>query len=269
MEWETVIGLEVHVQLATRTKIFSGASTRFGAPPNTQACAIDLAMPGTLPVLNAEALRMAVKFGLAIGADIAEISVFDRKNYFYPDLPKGYQISQLDHPIVSRGAVRIDLPDGSSKTIAVTRAHLDARNVGPVAGKALCRLKREIQVRVVVLVHASFENAGYHDTVGTWDQRARRRVHVESGSAEQNNRVAGESVEFRRQQLAEHRTRQRHAVTLEREVAKDGVFANGGDLVTRLTGWHDANHLRANHVPAKVAHQPLRLHERRGFDHSG
>ena len=132
MEWETVIGLEVHVQLATRTKIFSGASTRFGAPPNTQACAIDLAMPGTLPVLNAEALRMAVKFGLAIGADIAEISVFDRKNYFYPDLPKGYQISQLDHPIVSRGAVRIDLPDGSSKTIAVTRAHLEED-----AGKSL------------------------------------------------------------------------------------------------------------------------------------
>ena len=117
MEWETVIGLEVHVQLATRTKIFSGASTRFGAPPNTQACAIDLAMPGTLPVLNAEALRMAVKFGLAIGADIAEISVFDRKNYFYPDLPKGYQISQLDHPIVSRGAVRIDLPDAESTSL--------------------------------------------------------------------------------------------------------------------------------------------------------
>ena len=132
MEWETVIGLEVHVQLATRTKIFSGASTRFGAPPNTQACAIDLAMPGTLPVLNAEALRMAVKFGLAIGAQIAEISVFDRKNYFYPDLPKGYQISQLDHPIVSRGAVHIDLPDGSSKTIAVTRAHLEED-----AGKSL------------------------------------------------------------------------------------------------------------------------------------
>jgi len=132
MEWETVIGLEVHVQLATRTKIFSGASTRFGAPPNTQACAVDLAMPGTLPVLNGEALRMAVKFGLAIGADIAEISVFDRKNYFYPDLPKGYQISQLDHPIVSRGAVRIDLPDGASKTIAVTRAHLEED-----AGKSL------------------------------------------------------------------------------------------------------------------------------------
>jgi len=132
MEWETVIGLEVHVQLATRTKIFSGASTRFGAPPNTQACAVDLAMPGTLPVLNGEALRMAVKFGMAIGADIAEISVFDRKNYFYPDLPKGYQISQLDHPIVSRGAVHIDLPDGSSKTIAVTRAHLEED-----AGKSL------------------------------------------------------------------------------------------------------------------------------------
>ena len=132
MEWETVIGLEVHVQLATRTKIFSGASTRFGAPPNTQACAIDLAMPGTLPVLNAEALRMAVCFGLAIDAAIAPVSVFDRKNYFYPDLPKGYQISQLDHPIVSGGRIRIDLPDGATKTIRVTRAHLEED-----AGKSL------------------------------------------------------------------------------------------------------------------------------------
>jgi len=132
MDWEMVIGLEVHVQLATRTKIFSGAPTRFGAAPNTQACAVDLAMPGTLPVLNREALTMAVKFGLAIGADIAGHSVFDRKNYFYPDLPKGYQISQLDHPIVSRGSVRIALPDGSSRTIAVTRAHLEED-----AGKSL------------------------------------------------------------------------------------------------------------------------------------
>jgi aspartyl-tRNA(Asn)/glutamyl-tRNA(Gln) amidotransferase subunit B len=132
MEWEMVIGLEVHVQLATRTKIFSGASTRFGAAPNTQACAVDLAMPGTLPVLNREALTMAIKFGLAIGADIAPYSVFDRKNYFYPDLPKGYQISQLDHPVVSHGAVRIALPDGSSRTIAVTRAHLEED-----AGKSL------------------------------------------------------------------------------------------------------------------------------------
>ena len=112
-DWETVIGLEIHVQLATRSKIFSGAATRFGAAPNTQACAVDLAMPGTLPVLNAEALTMAVKFGLAIDADIARVSVFDRKNYFYPDLPKGYQISQLDYPIVGAGAVTIELPDGS------------------------------------------------------------------------------------------------------------------------------------------------------------
>jgi aspartyl-tRNA(Asn)/glutamyl-tRNA(Gln) amidotransferase subunit B len=132
MSWETVIGLEIHVQLATRSKIFSGAATRFGAPPNTQACAVDLAMPGTLPVLNREALRMAVKFGLAIGADIAGTAVFDRKNYFYPDLPKGYQISQLDFPVVGRGAVRIELPDGSSKTIGVTRAHLEED-----AGKSL------------------------------------------------------------------------------------------------------------------------------------
>ena len=131
-DWETVIGLEIHVQLATRSKIFSGAATRFGAAPNTQACAVDLAMPGTLPVLNAEALTMAVKFGLAIDADIARVSVFDRKNYFYPDLPKGYQISQLDYPIVGAGAVTIELPDGSSKRIAVTRAHLEED-----AGKSL------------------------------------------------------------------------------------------------------------------------------------
>ncbi|MBP8925636.1 MAG: Asp-tRNA(Asn)/Glu-tRNA(Gln) amidotransferase subunit GatB [Pseudomonadales bacterium] len=130
--WETVIGLEIHVQLATRSKIFSGAATRFGAAPNTQACAIDLAMPGTLPVLNGEALAMAVKFGLAIDADIARVSVFDRKNYFYPDLPKGYQISQLHYPIVGAGAVTIELSDGSSKRIAVTRAHLEED-----AGKSL------------------------------------------------------------------------------------------------------------------------------------
>jgi aspartyl-tRNA(Asn)/glutamyl-tRNA(Gln) amidotransferase subunit B len=132
MEWEVVIGLEVHVQLATKSKIFSGASTAFGAEPNTQACAVDLAMPGMLPVMNEEALRMAVKFGLAIGAGISEYSVFDRKNYFYPDLPKGYQISQLDHPIVKAGALDIYLEDGSKKTIGITRAHLEED-----AGKSL------------------------------------------------------------------------------------------------------------------------------------
>jgi aspartyl-tRNA(Asn)/glutamyl-tRNA(Gln) amidotransferase subunit B len=95
MSWETVIGLELHVQLATRSKIFSGASTEFGADPNTQACSIDLGMPGVLPVLNKEAVRMAVLFGLAIKAKVNRLSVFDRKNYFYPDLPKGYQISQF------------------------------------------------------------------------------------------------------------------------------------------------------------------------------
>ncbi|MDY0007889.1 MAG: Asp-tRNA(Asn)/Glu-tRNA(Gln) amidotransferase GatCAB subunit B, partial [Spongiibacteraceae bacterium] len=107
MSWETVIGLEVHMQLATRSKIFSGAATAFGAEPNTQACAVDLAMPGTLPVLNAEALRLAVMFGLAIGAHINTRSVFERKNYFYPDLPKGYQTSQLAEPIVGAGAMDI------------------------------------------------------------------------------------------------------------------------------------------------------------------
>ncbi len=132
MNWETVIGLEVHVQLATKSKIFSGSSTQFGAAPNTQASAVDLAMPGTLPVFNGEALRMAVKFGLAIGAEIGMRSAFDRKNYFYPDLPKGYQISQMDYPIVGRGKVDIGLADGSVKSIGVTRAHLEED-----AGKSL------------------------------------------------------------------------------------------------------------------------------------
>ena len=132
MEWETVIGLEVHAQLMTRSKIFSGASTAYGAAPNTQACAVDLAMPGTLPVLNEEALRMAVKFGLAIGAEIPDRSVFARKNYFYPDLPKGYQISQHDQPVVANGYIEIDLEDGTTKRIGIIRAHLEED-----AGKSL------------------------------------------------------------------------------------------------------------------------------------
>ncbi|GMR08376.1 MAG: Asp-tRNA(Asn)/Glu-tRNA(Gln) amidotransferase subunit GatB [Gammaproteobacteria bacterium] len=125
MEWETVIGLEIHAQLATRSKIFSAASTAFGASANSQACAVDLGLPGVLPVLNKEVLHMAVKFGLAIGAEIGRHSVFERKNYFYPDLPKGYQISQLEYPIVIGGHLDIELADGSRKTIALTRAHLE------------------------------------------------------------------------------------------------------------------------------------------------
>ncbi len=125
MQWETVIGLEIHTQLLTRSKIFSGSSTAFGAEPNTQACAIDLGLPGVLPVLNAEAVRLAVRFGKAIGAQIAPRSVFARKNYFYPDLPKGYQISQYELPIVGEGLVEIVLDDGTIKSIGVTRAHLE------------------------------------------------------------------------------------------------------------------------------------------------
>ncbi|MYA37561.1 MAG: Asp-tRNA(Asn)/Glu-tRNA(Gln) amidotransferase subunit GatB [Gammaproteobacteria bacterium] len=132
MEWEAVIGLEVHVQLSTRSKLFSGTSTAFGAEPNTQANIYDLAMPGTLPVLNGEALRMAVRFGLAIDAEIGRHSIFDRKNYFYPDLPKGYQTSQLDYPIVGRGSIVINLEDGTEKRIGVTRAHMEED-----AGKSL------------------------------------------------------------------------------------------------------------------------------------
>jgi aspartyl-tRNA(Asn)/glutamyl-tRNA(Gln) amidotransferase subunit B len=132
MEWETVIGLEIHAQLATRSKIFSGAATAYGAVPNAQANLIDLAYPGVLPVLNAEAVRMAVKFGLAINARVMRRSIFARKNYFYPDLPKGYQISQYELPIVCGGAVDIMLEDGTSKRIGVTRAHLEED-----AGKSL------------------------------------------------------------------------------------------------------------------------------------
>ena len=109
MEWETVIGLEIHTQLATRSKIFSAASTTYGAEPNTQACAVDLGLPGVLPVLNAEVVRMAAKFGLATHSTVAKRSVFDRKNYFYPDLPKGYQISQLALPIVHDGFLHIEM----------------------------------------------------------------------------------------------------------------------------------------------------------------
>jgi aspartyl-tRNA(Asn)/glutamyl-tRNA(Gln) amidotransferase subunit B len=132
MRWESVIGLEIHVQLATRSKIFSGASTAFGAPPNTQASPVDLGLPGVLPVLNREALRMAVTFGLAIGARINRESRFDRKNYFYPDLPKGYQISQFEQPIVGAGTLDLVLRDGSTIRIGITRAHLEED-----AGKSL------------------------------------------------------------------------------------------------------------------------------------
>jgi len=131
-DWEVVIGLEIHAQLATRSKIFSGSPTAYGSAPNTQADLVDLAYPGVLPVLNEEALRMAVKFGLAIGADIAPRSVFARKNYFYPDLPKGYQISQYEQPVVGKGAINIMLDDGAVKTIGITRAHLEED-----AGKSL------------------------------------------------------------------------------------------------------------------------------------
>jgi len=125
MEWETVIGLEIHAQLATKSKIFSGASTTYGADANTQACAVDLGLPGVLPVLNQQAVEMAIKFGLAVDAHIADKSVFARKNYFYPDLPKGYQISQFELPIVGHGDIEIQLADGSKKTIGITRAHLE------------------------------------------------------------------------------------------------------------------------------------------------
>ena len=125
MQWETVIGLEIHAQLATRSKLFSGAATAYGAEPNTQACAVDLGLPGVLPVLNAGVIEMAIRFGLAVNAEIPARSVFARKNYFYPDLPKGYQISQYESPIVRNGRVDIQLADGTTRTIGITRAHLE------------------------------------------------------------------------------------------------------------------------------------------------
>jgi aspartyl-tRNA(Asn)/glutamyl-tRNA(Gln) amidotransferase subunit B len=131
-DWEVVIGLEIHAQLATRSKIFSGSPTAYGAPPNTQADLVDLAYPGVLPVLNARAVQMAVKFGLAVDATVARRSVFARKNYFYPDLPKGYQISQYELPVVGRGSLKIMLDDGAVKTVGITRAHLEED-----AGKSL------------------------------------------------------------------------------------------------------------------------------------
>ena len=130
--WETVIGLEIHAQLATISKIFSGASIAFGAEANSQACAVDLALPGTLPVFNQGALVAAIKFGLATDAEIGKKSVFERKNYFYPDLPKGYQTSQLEHPIVGVGSIEVVQEDGSVKVVGLTRAHLEED-----AGKSL------------------------------------------------------------------------------------------------------------------------------------
>ncbi|HZE43362.1 MAG TPA: Asp-tRNA(Asn)/Glu-tRNA(Gln) amidotransferase subunit GatB [Steroidobacteraceae bacterium] len=130
--WEVVIGLEIHAQLATKSKIFSGSATAYGAPPNTQADLVDLAYPGVLPVLNARAVQMAVKFGLAVDATVASRSVFARKNYFYPDLPKGYQISQYELPVVARGSLKVMLDDGTVKTVGITRAHLEED-----AGKSL------------------------------------------------------------------------------------------------------------------------------------
>jgi aspartyl-tRNA(Asn)/glutamyl-tRNA(Gln) amidotransferase subunit B len=132
MEWESIIGLEVHVSLSTKSKLFSGTASTFGAEPNTQANIFDLALPGTLPAFNEKALQMAVFFGLAIGAKIGKRSVFDRKNYFYPDLPKGYQVTQLDFPTVGKGSLTINLEDGTEKIIGVTRAHIEEN-----AGKSL------------------------------------------------------------------------------------------------------------------------------------
>ena len=129
--WEVVIGLETHSQLSTASKIFSGSPTQYGAPPNTQANAVDLALPGTLPVLNKGAVECAIKFGLAVNAKIALRSIFARKNYFYPDLPKGYQISQFELPVVVGGEVKITV-EGAEKTVQLTRAHLEED-----AGKSL------------------------------------------------------------------------------------------------------------------------------------
>src|ERR1700716_4134095 len=143
VDWEVVIGLEIHAQLATRSKIFSGAATAYGAPPNTQASLVDLAYPGVLPVLNAEAVRMAVKFGLAIGATVARRSIYARKNYFYPDLPKGYQISQYEHPICENGWLYIETSAGNKK-VNIQRIHMeeDTGKYVHMSGFSLVNLNR-------------------------------------------------------------------------------------------------------------------------------
>ena len=173
MQWEVVIGLETHVQLSTKSKIFSGASTAFGAEANTQACYIDLALPGALPVLNRGAVERAIKFGLAIGAEVAEKSVFDRKNYFYPDLPKGYQISQFELPVVKGGQLTfmVEPKDGQpyTKTINLTRAHLEEdagkSNHGVVAHKSGMDLNRAgtplLEIVTEPELRSSAEAVGY------------------------------------------------------------------------------------------------------------
>lgn len=125
MHWETIIGLETHIQLNTKSKLFSGSATKFGSPANSQANAFDLAMPGTLPILNAKALEFAIKFGLSVNAAIANKTIFSRKNYFYPDLPKGYQITQHGLPIIKNGYLEIELDDGTRKKINITHSHLE------------------------------------------------------------------------------------------------------------------------------------------------
>ena len=124
-DWEIVIGLEVHAQVTSKSKLFSGASTEFGAEPNTQVSLVDAAMPGMLPVINERAVEQAVRTGLGLNAQINLVSIFDRKNYFYPDLPQGYQISQFLDPVVGKGEIEIDLADGTSRTIGITRLHLE------------------------------------------------------------------------------------------------------------------------------------------------
>src|SRR5438128_12274830 len=135
MAWEVVVGIETHAQLRTQSKIFSAAATAFGAAPNTQTSALDIALPGTLPVPNRAAVEHAIRFGLAIGATINRRSIFARKNYFYPDLPKGYQISQYESPVVQGGSIRIAAGE-SEKTIRLTRAHLEED-----AGKSMHELR--------------------------------------------------------------------------------------------------------------------------------
>src|SRR5271168_3028936 len=123
--WEVVVGLEVHAQVISQAKLFSGAATAFGAEPNTQVSNIDAAFPGMLPVINRHCVEQAVKTGLGLEAEINLVSVFDRKNYFYADLPQGYQISQFTQPIVGKGKIHLDMPDGSTRVVGITRLHLE------------------------------------------------------------------------------------------------------------------------------------------------
>ena len=258
MQWEVVIGLETHVQLSTDSKIFSGASTHFGAEANTQACYIDLALPGALPVLNRGAVERGAKFGFAIGAEVAERSVFDRKNYFYPDLPKGYQISQFEHPIVKGGKVtfRVEPKSGEPyvKTINLTRAHLEEdagkSNHGVVAYKSGMDLNRAgtplLEIVTEPELRSSAEAVGYAKALHAlvvW-------LGISRGNMQEGNFRCDANVSVRPLGSTEFGTRceiknlnsfRSVERVIEYEIKRQTrILQQGGQVVQETRGWNDA-----------------------------